>query len=151
MGHTNHGDAIMLQQSMDPGYGFGCFLVGKVLENFEAEDIIKTSGLDRIEVVGKRHRIQGRQFVSRLGHQAGSRFKDPRFDIGQADHLPHKLAIGRAIVKNAQPVARPGISQHAKGICEAASLQPALDGVAVAYCDVRVFHESNELPANKSF
>lgn len=148
MGHTNHGNTLMLQQSMDLGDGFDCFLFGKMLENLEAEDIIKTPGLDPIEVVSKRHRIQGRQFLSRLGHQAGSRFKDQRFDVGQADHLPHKFAIARAVVQNAQPNARPGISQHAKGIGEAASLKPALDGVAVEYCYVGVFHESVGLPAN---
>ena len=144
MGHTNHGDTIMLQQSMDLDYGFDCLFFRKMLENLEAEDIIKTSGLDRSEVISKRHRIPGRQFVSRLGHEAGSRFKNQRFDIGHADHLPHKFAIPCAIVQNAQPITRQGISQHAKRICEAASLQPALDGVAVAYCYVRVFHGSNE-------
>lgn len=144
MGHTNHGDTVRPQESMDIGYGFDCFLFGKMLENLEAEDIIKGSGLDRIEVVRKRHRIEGRQLVSCLGHQRGSRFKNQRFHIGQADHLPHQFAIPCAIVQNAQPITRPGISQHAKGICEAASLQPALDGVAVANCDVRVFHGSNE-------
>ncbi|MGB2905381.1 MAG: hypothetical protein WBB96_18570 [Candidatus Dechloromonas phosphoritropha] len=143
MGHTNDGEAARPQQSMNLGDGFKRFRFGKMLENLKAKDIIKTSGLDRIEVIGKRHRTQARQFVSRLGHQAGSRFKNQHIHVGQAGHLPHKFAIPRAKVQNAQSISWPDISQYAKGIREAASLQPALDGVAVAYCYVRVFHGSN--------
>ena len=143
MGNTNDGDTVRPQQPMDICNGFERFLFGKMLENLETEDIIEGSGLDRIEVVRKRHRIEGRQFVSRLGHQARSRFKDHRFHIGQADNLPHEFAIACAIVQNAQSITRPGIPQHAKSIRKAASLQPAFDGVAITYCYVSVFHASS--------